>query len=93
MGAVLRCELCDSEARPQLPIRYASLMVFHAVIDHGWPIERIERVHRMVLPSGETIWGLGSLGRKRAHVAVWRVRDGQSPKGMHCHHDTRGRRA
>jgi predicted acetyltransferase len=25
--------------------------------DHGWPLERIELVHRMVLPSGETIWG------------------------------------
>ena len=74
MGAVLRCELCDSEPRLQLPMRYASLIVFHTVIDHGWPIERTERVHRMVLPSGETIWGLGSLGRKRAHVAVWRVR-------------------
>ncbi len=48
-------------------------MVFHTVIDHGWPIERIECLHRMVLPSGETIWGLGSLSRKRAHVAVWWV--------------------
>ena len=50
MGAVLRCELCLSEPRLELPIRFAPLMVFHAVIAHGWPIERIERVHRMVLP-------------------------------------------
>ena len=74
MGAALSCELCLCEPRLELPIRYAPLMVFHTVIDHEWPIERVERVHRMVLPSGETIWGLGSLGRKRAHVAVWRVR-------------------
>ena len=73
MVAILCCELFHSEARPQLPIRFAPLMVFHAVIDHGWPIKRIERIRRMVLPSGETIWGLGSLGRKRAHFAVWRV--------------------
>ena len=52
-------------------------MVFHTVIDHEWPIERVDRVRGMVLPSGETIWGLGSLGRKRAHVAVWRVRTDQ----------------
>ena len=54
-------------------LRSAPLLVFHAVIDHDW---RIERVHRMVLPSGAVMWGLGSMGRKRAHVAVWRVRDG-----------------
>jgi hypothetical protein len=48
-------------------------MVFQPVIDHGWPIQRVERVHRMVLPSGETICGMDSLGRKRAHVEVWRV--------------------
>ena len=73
MGTVLRCELCDSEPRLESLLRYAPLMVFQAVIDHPRPIERVERLHRMVLPSGETIWGLGSLGRKRAHVAVWRV--------------------
>ena len=93
MGAVLRCELCDGKPRLELPIRFASLMVFHTVIDHGWPIERVERAHRMMLPSGEAIWGLGSLGRKRAHVAVWRVRNAQRPADIRCDHDTRGRRA
>ena len=72
----MRCELCVTEPRLQLPLRFASFMVFHVVLDHGWPIDRIERVHRMVLPSGEVIWGLGSLGRKRAHFAIWRIRDG-----------------
>ena len=71
---MLTCKLCLSEPRLELPLCYAPLMVFHAVIDHGGPIERIKRIHRMVLPSGETIWGLGSLDRKRPHVAVWRVR-------------------
>ena len=93
MGAVLLCELCLPGPRLELPLRFAPLMVFHAVIDHDWPIERVERIHRMVLPSGAVIWGLGSLGRKRAHVAVWRVRDGQSPPDMHCDYDTGGRRA
>ena len=42
MGAILTCELCDDEPRLELPIRHAPLMVFHAIIDHGWPIERVE---------------------------------------------------
>ena len=50
MGAVLRCEICDGKPRLQPPIRNAPLMVCRTVIDHGWPIERVERVHRMVLP-------------------------------------------
>ena len=73
MGAVLWCELCLTEPRLALPLRFAPLMVFHTVIDHGWPIGRVGRVHRIALPSGEIIWDLGSLGRKRAHFPVWRV--------------------
>ena len=57
-----------------LPIRYAPVMVFHTGIDQGWPIERIEHIHRMVLPSGEAIRGLGSRGWKLAHFAACRVR-------------------
>lgn len=79
MGAVPACKLCLTEPRLQLAIRFAPIMVFHTVIDHGWPIERIQRVHRMVRPSGEAIWGLGSLGRQRAHYVVWRVRVGWRP--------------
>ncbi len=64
MDAFLSCELCLSEPRLALPLRFAPIMVFHTVIDHDRSIEQLERVHRMVLPSGEAIRGLGSLGRK-----------------------------
>ena len=74
MGATVTCELCLTEPRLVLSLRFTPLMVFHVVLDHDWPIEQAERLHRMVLPSGDVIWGLGSLGRKRAHFGVWRVR-------------------
>ena len=73
LDAVLRCELCLTEPRLAVPLRYAALMVFHAVIDHKWPIERVERLHRMVPRSGEAFWGLGSLRRKEGYLAFWRV--------------------
>lgn len=76
MGAVLRRELRDTEPRLELPIRFAPLMIFHTVIDHGWSIQRVERIHRMVLPSGAVIWGLGSLGRKRACSLIWTLSQG-----------------
>ncbi len=38
MTTVLTCELCVSEPRLRLPLSYASLVVLHTVIDHGWPV-------------------------------------------------------
>ena len=53
MGAMLRCELCQEEPRLEVPLRFAPLMAFHAVIDHDFPVDGLERVHRMVPRSGE----------------------------------------
>ena len=49
MGAALRCELCDSEPRLRLPIRFAPLMAFHTVIDHGVPMAELEAPSRAYL--------------------------------------------
>ena len=69
-----------------MPVSLAHLMILHVAIDHEWPMERIERVREIVLMSGETVWGLGSRGRKKGYLAVWRVA-GQSgrPAGRESH--------
>ena len=77
---MLTCALCVGEPSLSVPTSLAHLMVLHIVIDHGWPIERVEQVHQIVLTSRETVWGLGSRGRKRGYLAVWRAEmDGGRP--------------
>ncbi len=61
MGATLRCGLCRDEPRLRVPLRYAPLMAFHTIIDHGYLVEGLSRIHRMVPRSGEAFWGLGWL--------------------------------
>jgi len=68
------CALCTAEPRLSLPILFAPLMVLHAVIDHGLPLERFAQLHRMPLVGGGAAWGLGSRGRKKGHFTVWRVK-------------------
>ena len=48
MGAVLRCELCREQPRLEVPLRFAALMAFHAVIDHDFPVDGLSRIRRMV---------------------------------------------
>jgi hypothetical protein len=73
MGAMLRCELCREEPRLQVPLRYAPLMAFHTVIDYGFPVDRLSRIHRMVPRAGEPFWGQESLRKKEGYLAFWRM--------------------
>ena len=48
-------------------------MAFHTVIDHGFPVDGLSRIHRMVRGTGDPFWDLGSLWRKEGYLAFWRV--------------------
>ena len=76
MGATLRCGLCRDEPRLRVPLRYAPLMAFHTIIDHGFPVDGLSRTHRMVPRAGEALWRLRSLRRKEGYLAFWRVVEG-----------------
>ena len=73
MGKVLTCALCVGDSVLSVPLSLAHLMVLHVVIDHEWPMDQVERVHRIPLVGGRTVWGLGSRGRKAGQFIVWRA--------------------
>ena len=57
-GTILSCSICSPKTTVDVSPEHVWLLVLHAHVDHGIPMEELERKYLGVSPSGTKTWKL-----------------------------------